>query len=238
MKKMIIFCFLLPWFAMGQNNVVSAFRVFPKADKSAEFEKGMAAHAQKYHTGNWKWRVYSIESGPDYGGFHVIEGPLSWNDFDGRGNLGAEHTADWNKTVAPYITDQGKASYAEFQEDMSTVALTDFADKIVLDHMYPKPGKVMAATNMMKKFKAVWAAGSESVGVYQSAVSGAPQLTTVYRMKAGLKELSDGFRQPMKDRYETTYGAGSWDKLMAEYADCVESRWSEMLFYRKDLGSK
>ncbi len=39
--------------------------MFPKADKVLDFEKALAAHAQKYHTGDWKWRVYEIQSGPD-----------------------------------------------------------------------------------------------------------------------------------------------------------------------------
>ena len=121
---------------------------------------------------------------------------------------------------------------------MSTVSVSDFSDKMVVNHMYPKPGKVSMASNMMKKFKAVWTAGDERVGVYEMLASGAPQLVTVSRMKGGLKELADDFRKPMAERYDTVNGAGSWDKLMEEYAECMESRWSELLFFRKDLGSK
>ena len=70
-----------------------------------EFEKALTAHAQKYHTGDWKWRVYEIQSGPDAGGYHIVEGPNSWDEIDKRGNLGSDHNNDWNKNVAIYLTD-------------------------------------------------------------------------------------------------------------------------------------
>ena len=92
MRKILLLCILLPLLGIGQTkNVINAFRISPKPEKNAEFEKAFAAHAQKYHTGNWKWRVYEIQTGPDAGGFHIIEGPLSWGEFDSRGDLGAEH---------------------------------------------------------------------------------------------------------------------------------------------------
>ena len=99
---MFALCLLLPFLGFSQvKNVVNTTRVFPKQDKIAEFDKALASHAQKYHTGDWKWRVWSIESGPDAGGYMITEGPASWEGIDGRGNLGAEHTADFEKNVAP-----------------------------------------------------------------------------------------------------------------------------------------
>ena len=74
--KMYFFLFMLiPFIGISQiKNVVSTHRVFPKIDKVLEFEKALAAHAQKYHTGDAKWRVFAIQSGPDMGGFHITEG--------------------------------------------------------------------------------------------------------------------------------------------------------------------
>ena len=165
MKKIFLFFLLIPALGMSQNNVVSTFRVFPKSDKLMEFEKAFAAHAQKYHTGDWKWRVLSIESGPDAGGFHVVEGPLSWEQFDKRGNLGMAHTADWAKNVAPLTLDRGSSGYAEYSSELSNVAITDYTEKIVINHMYPKPGMVNQATDLVKTLKKVWVACNESVAV-------------------------------------------------------------------------
>lgn len=239
MKKIIFLCMLVPLLGVGQTkNVINSFRISAKADKGAEMEKALAAHAQKYHTGNWKWRVFEIQTGPDAGGFQINEGPLGWDEFDSRGNLGAEHTADWDKNVAPLTTGMGTQSYSTYEAEMSTVQLTDYSDKIIINHMYPKPGMVKGVIDLIKKLKKVWTAGNESVAVYSAAYSGEPQYITVTRLKAGLKELDDSYRKPLPERFNSVYGEGTWDYYLADYAKSVEHRWSEMLFYRADLGSK
>ena len=79
MKRLLLLLLLLPVIGMSQTkNVINLFRIFPKIDKSLEFEKAFKAHAEKYHTGDRRWRVYEIQTGPDAGGFLVLEGPLSW----------------------------------------------------------------------------------------------------------------------------------------------------------------
>ena len=239
MRKFFFFVLLVPILGFSQTkNVVSSFRVFAKIDKSLEFEKAFTAHAQKYHTGNWKWRVFEIQSGPDANGFHVVEGPLSWEQYDTRGNLGAEHTADWARNVMPFMADRGTASYSEFNEELSSVKITDYADKIILNHMTPLPGKILALTEMVKKMKKAWEAGNESVAVYEARNSGAPEIITSTRLKNGLKELDDSFRKPFPERYAAANGDGSWATFLDDYAKNVEKRWSELLFYRADLSSK
>jgi hypothetical protein len=230
---------LIPVLGMGQNkNVLSTFRVTPKPDKIVEFEKALAAHAQKYHTGDFKWRVFEIQSGPEYGAYHVTEGPNSWEGLDGRGDISAEHKLDWDKNVSSLTTGNGSSAYSQFNADLSTVQLTDYADKIVIGHMYPKPGMIVKMTDMLKKLKKVWEAGNESVAVYNAINSGEPQIVAATRLKAGLKELDPSFRKSTEDRYNAIYGAGTWDYWLADYAKCVEKRWNEMLFLRADLSSK
>jgi hypothetical protein len=239
MKKMFLLLMLLPCLGFSQTkNVVSADRIFPKTDKGAQFEKALASHAQKYHTGNWKWRVFEIMSGPDAHGFHVTEGPNSWTELDTRGNISKEHTEDWDKNVAPLITDRGSSSFATFNEELSTVQVTDYADNIILTHIFLKPGQIDKFMEELKKSKAAWTAGNESIAVYESFASGPPQVILVSRLKNGLKELEKGYRKPFKDRYETVNGAGAWDAYLKVFADCVDNRWSEMMKYRADLSSK
>lgn len=238
MRKIFLLCLLVPVIGMSQNNVVSTFRVFPKTDKLQEFEKAFATHAQKYHTGDWKWRVFYIETGPDAGGFHVTEGPLSWEQFDKRGNLGTEHTADWAKNVSPLTSERGSTGYSVFNTELSNVAITDFSDKIIINHMFIKPGMIREATNLVRQLKKVWVAGNESVAVYNSSFSGPPQIATVSRLKNGLKELSPDFRKPMAERFDSTHGAGAWNIYLADYANAIESRWTELLTLRPELSSK
>ena len=84
MRKIFLLCLLVPILGISQpKNVSSADRVFPKVDKVLEFEKALGAHAQKYHKGDFKWRVLAIQTGPDAGGYQITEGPTSWEAIDG-----------------------------------------------------------------------------------------------------------------------------------------------------------
>ena len=230
---------MLPCIGFSQDkNVVSVNRVFAKNDKVLEFEKALASHAQKYHKGDWKWRVFSIESGPDAGGYHITEGPTSWDAIDTRGDLGKEHNEDWNKKVSIYLTDRGSISYSVYQEDLSTIQLTDFTDKIAITHYFPKIGYGDKMKAMIMKFKKVWEAGQQTMAVYQSSASGPAQYAIVNRYKQGLKERNANFRKPAKDRYEEIYGVDSYNEVDEFFRNYVENVWAELLFLRPDLSSK
>ena len=238
MKKYLLILLLMPVMAIGQTKtILTSNRVFAKNDKVAAFEKALANHAQKYHKGDVAWRVWSIESGPDAGGYMITEGPTTWATMDGRGDLGAEHTADWGKNVLSLTDGRGQSAYAAFLSDLSTVQLTDYADKIVISHMTPKPGKLANVQDLIKRQKKVWEEGKESVAVYSVANSGEPGFITVTRLKDGLKELASGYRKPFPERVDALYGAGAFDTWLKDYADAVQSRWSEMLTYKPKLSS-
>ncbi|CAN5124813.1 hypothetical protein BH09BAC2_BH09BAC2_18570 [soil metagenome] len=239
MKKLFFLLMLLPFLGFSQmKNVVNANRIFAAPGKDAALRKALTAHAQKYHKGAWSWRVYSIESGPDAGGYHIVEGPNTWDELDSRGDLGAAHTADWDNAISGLLSDRGGSGYSEYDSDLSTSPLTEFSQKAVLFHIYPKPGKFGAAMNMVKGMKTTWATGTEAVAVFTSASSGAPSITLVYRMKAGFKEMADNFRKPTKERYETLNGTGSYDRYLQSFADNIESRWEEIIVYHPEWSSK
>lgn len=239
MKNLFSLLLLLPFFGIGQTKtLLTSNRLFAKNDKVSEFEKALANHAQKYHTGDVKWRIWSIESGPDAGGYMITEGPSSWGVLDSRGDISAEHTTDWEKNVFPFATEKGGSGYYDFLADLGTVQLTDYADKIIINHMTAKPGMIVKVQDLIKKQKKVWEAGKESVAVYSVAFSGEPGFITVTRLKDGLKELASDYRKPFADRYNAAHGAGSFDKWLKDYADAVQNRWSELLIYKPDLSSK
>jgi hypothetical protein len=238
MKKCLLLLALIPLIGFSQTkNVISTFRVFAKPEKSLELEKAIAAHAQKYHTGDWKWRVFEIQSGPDAGGFHITEGPNSWTTLDTRGNLGAEHTADWAKNVAPLSNGEGEENYSVYREDLSSAQLAEITDKISITHLYPEPGEGHKVEARLKKFKKVWEASGQTVAVYQSHFSGAPQFTLVYRHKNGWKEKETGYYKPIKERWDAIYGEGNYDELL-DSSNSVDRSWGEMLILRPELSSK
>ncbi len=239
MRKLILVLIALPFFSFAQEkNVVHADRVFPKQDKVQAFEKALTAHAQKYHTGNWKWRVFTIESGPDAGAYHIVEGPNSWDDIDTRGDLGKAHSADYAMNIAPLLSDRGSTMYALYRADLSTVALTDYSNRIAINHLFPKPGYGADLEDGIKKLKKAWEAGGQTVAVYEASSSGPAQYTIVTRYKQGLKERNMGFRAPMKDRFIKANGEKSWDEFIQLQRSAVDHSWSELLFYHPELSSK
>lgn len=238
-KALLLLCMLVPYLAMSQTkNVVTTHRVFPKIDKVLEFEKAMTAHAQKYHTGDVKWRVFEIQSGPDMGGYHITEGPNTWDGLDSRGNLGEEHNTDWHKNVAMYLTDRQSATYSVYEDTLSTVAVGDYSDKIQIDHVYPKIGHADKVRKILSERRKVWQANGLSVAVYSVNASGPAQFAVVVRFKQGLKEKTPGFRKPFKATFESIFGEDSMDDHTERMRDYTNEIWSELLFLRKDLSSK
>lgn len=230
---------IIPAMSIAQTkNVISTHRVFPKVDKVLEFEKALATHAQKYHSGDVAWRVYTIQSGPDAGGYQIAEGPKSWESEDSRGDLGADHTLDWNKNVAIYLTDRQSAAYSVYIDSLSTIALGDFSDKINITHVYPKVAQGDNVVNIIKKLKKSWEAAGVTVAVYAANSSGPGQYIIVTRYKQGLKEKNPGFRKPFKENYEAVNGSGSYAQYLKDVAEYVNETWSEMLFLKPELGSK
>jgi hypothetical protein len=240
MRKVFLLLLFIPAFGMSQDdkNIINATRVFPKIDKVGEFEKALTAHAAKYHTGDWKWRVAEIMTGPDAGGFSIVEGPQNWDKFDKRGDLGAEHQNHWNKTIAIYLTDRYSSSFVEFKPEYSTVTLTDYSEKYVINHVFIKPGKYGVALETLVDLKKMWEASKQNIAVYESSASGAPQFVILTRYKDGLKERQTGFLPPVKDRYESANGQGSFQKYIERTENCVDNSWQELLITRPDLSSK
>ena len=179
-----------------------------------------------------------MQSGPETGAYHIVEGPNSWTDQDNRKNISKEHQNDWNQNIAPLTTERGYSTYFVYREDLSTVPLTDYSDKIVINHVYLKPGYGDQVEEMVKNFKKVWEAVKQTVAVYEVASSGTPQFTFVTRYAQGLKEREKGFRASFKDRYTAAYSEDGYQKYMEGVRNGIEKTWSELLFYRADLSSK
>ncbi|MDN3676741.1 hypothetical protein QWY90_05375 [Flavobacterium paronense] len=239
MKNLFLLLMLIPLLSVSQTkNVISTTREFPKVEKQLEFEKALATHAQKYHTGDVKWRVFDIVTGPDAGGYQITEGPKTWESEDVRGDINVEHNNDWHKSVSIYLTNRHSSAYSVYIDSLSTVALGDYSDKVQITHIYPKLGCSYRVATMLKTLKAAWAVEGSTVAVYESNGSGSAQFAIARRYKQGLKEKEVGFRKSFVDTYEKIHGKGSWGIFNDNVKEYVSDQWSELLFYRADLSSK
>lgn len=239
MRKLFLCWLLLPLFGTSQTkNVISYFRAFPKPEKIGEFEKALTAHAQKFHTGDWKWHAYEILSGPDAGGYHVAEGPNTWAQLDERKDISQEHQTDWNMNISPLTTTQGSQGFAIYREDLSSVPLLEFSEKMAITHVFPKQGWGDTVAALIKKVKVVWQKSNEPVAVFQASGSGPMQYVLVFRYKTGWKERDPGFRKPFMERYKEEFNESGFTDYMAVIQQYIERSWTELLSYRADLSSK
>ena len=230
---------VVPLCTIAQNkNVVSSSRYFPKGDKIQQSEKALAAHAQKYHNGDFHWRVFTVETGPDAGGYMVVEGPASWDATDKRGDLGKVHMDDWAGTVQVLLTEKSSNSFFTFRTDLSTVQLTDYSDKVAINHVYYKPGYYGDMQESIGNMKKVWEQSNQTIAVYESSSSGESQFLIVTRYKQGLKERDSGFREALPVRYVKAHGAEGWNKYIDGLKQMVSNTWAEILYYKPELSSK
>lgn len=230
---------MLPCFALAQNKkVIHITRVFPKADRIDQFEKAITAHAQKFHKGDWAWRVMYVETGPDAGGYQLVEGPVSWTSLDGRGDLGQVHTDDWNKNVSIHLTDKTSSHYLTFVDSLSTGTVNGGTEKMMVTHTFPKVGFGPEYIDHLKKMKKAWEAGKQEMIVYQKVASGRNSYAIVNRLKDGFKELEDGYRPGFRSRYETANGPGSFETYLTNLRKLVnDETYTEILILQPKLGT-
>lgn len=217
---------------------INVDRVFAKAGHDAALKAAIAAHAQKFHTGNWKWVVSQILSGPDEGGYLIVEGPNSWTDLEGRGDLGAEHMKDYETNVAPHVEKSSPSMYATYHAELSTVAAGAYSTtKTIITHAFVKPGRNSQVVNSLRTWKKVWEKRGINVGVWSTFASGEPSFLIVYRMKNGWKDLDEDIISTRKAADEVG-GPGTYDRLQEEIALDTERSSGEMIEFKPELSSK
>ena len=222
-----------------EKSVVTFTRYFPKADKVTVFEKALAAHAQKFHKGDVKWMVFTIESGPDAGGYLLAEGPTSWDGLDKRGDISKAHTDDWDTNLQPLLTEKMRNEYYVYRLDLSTADLSGTTAKVGVNHTYYKPGFFGDMEEWYKAMKKNWADTDQAVAVFQSSSSGEPQFMSITLYKQGLKERETAFRPALPVTFAKANGGEDvWKRYLEIFKTSVSRQWGEMLFLKPDLGSK
>ena len=248
MKKLtcIILMMLFPLLGFTQEakkeapkkGTLSSYRVSAKDGHNTALKAAITAHAQKFHTGNWKWRVSEVLTGPDSGAYLIVEGPNSWTDLEGRGDLGPEHMKDYETNITPHVEKTSPEVYATYQEDVSTVVAGAFSpNKTLIRRVYPKPGCGPQVYEALKTWKKVWEKRGSNVGVWSTFYSGEPSYLIVNRLKNGWKDLDEDIISIRKAADEVG-GPGTYDKMLEEIKLNVEKTVDEMIEFKPELSSK
>lgn len=221
--------------AAPAKNIANVYTIEPKPGEATQLEAAIAAHAKKYHKGDFAWHVATILSGPGEGGYLVVEGATSWTAFDDRGDLGAEHMKDYETNVLPHVAKSSPASYYRHLEKLS-VKGDKMSSKSVALHLHVKPGRSGDIYDALKQWREVYAKLGMVVDVWQTAFSGSTEYVVVVGLKHGLKDFdedSPNFRKAAND----LYGPRAYDRLMGIEADACSKVWYELLEFKGDLGS-
>lgn len=220
------------------KETINSYRVFAKDGHNDALKAAITAHAQKYHGTNWKWRVSEVLTGPDSGAYMILEGPNSWTELEGRGDLGAEHGKDYDTTITPHVEKTTPTVYATYQADVSTTAPGAFAPtKTLIMRVHTKPGRGGDYYASLKIWKKVWEKRGLNVGVWSTFFSGEPTTMLAFRLKNGWKDLDEDNMSNRKAADEVG-GAGTYDRLQEEATRNIASTTSEMIEFRPEMSSK
>lgn len=217
-----------------KENVISSYRIFAKPGQDEALKAALGAHAKKYHTGSFRWRIYSVLSGPEGGSYQIVEGPFSWTALDDRGDLAADHNKDYETRIAPLVEKTTADTFLSYEEELSTVALTAFSTKASITTVYPKPGRGPATREVLKTWKKVWEKRGFNVAVYAAQMSGEQQFKIVRRFKAGWKDLD---ADVLSQSQAFTELGLSYSEILEDMAKSTDRSLTEMIEMEPELGS-
>ena len=234
----LFFLLALTLASAQEKGTLSTYRILPMNGKDAALKKAITAHVTRYHTGNWKWRVFSILSGPDEGGYMLNEGPNSWTELEGRKEISDEHQRDYETTIAPLVEKTIPNLYMMFDKERSSADVGATFKKALLRHYYLKPGKGPRLTNYLTTWKRVYDKLGLKVTVWRSFFSGRPQVTVAFRLVNGWVELEKPVGKEMREAFDEFGGAGAYARYMEDLDKIVDRIDEEMIELLPDLSSK
>lgn len=218
--------------------VLSTYRISPKPGKDAALRKAIASHVAKYHTGNWKWRVFGVLSGADEGSYQLNEGPNSWTDLEGRKELSEEHTKDYETNILPLVEKTTPNLFLTYQRQISSDSAIGPLKKALLRHYYLKPGKGQRLMSSMAQFKKVWDKLGLKVAAWGSFYSGQPELVIAYRLPNGFVDLERPMGKEIREAFDEMEGTGAYARYLEDLDQYVERLDEEVIELLPELSSK
>jgi hypothetical protein len=221
-----------------EKTTLSTYRVTPKPGKDAALKKAITEHVTKYHTGNWKWRVYSVISGQDEGSYQLNEGPNSWTSLEGRAELSDEHQRDYESNIVPLLEKSTPQSYLVLRREFCTDSVSNTFKKALLRHYYPKPGRGIRFAATLGTMKKVWEKLGLSVTVWTSFYSGEPRWVIASRLKNGFVDLEQPMGKKFAEAYDEIAGVGAYGRYLDDLADNIARIDEDIIESMPELSSK
>ena len=222
----LLACFIMLSLALSQAQdkaTLSSYRVLPKPGKDAALKKAITEHAAKYHTGNWKWRVFKVLSGPDAGAYQINEGPNSWTVLEGRKDISDEHIRDYESNVLPLVEREVPDAYLRYQRELSSDSAVGQLKKALLRHLYLKPGKGSRVFEYLKTWKKVYEKLGLRVAVWSTFFSGQPQFVVASRLPQGWIDLEQSRSKEMREAFDEFAGVGAYARFLEDLDRYVDN---------------
>jgi hypothetical protein len=225
--------------SQAQNRAtLTTYRVFPKSGKDSALKKAIADHVAKYHTGNWKWRVFSVVSGADEGSYQLNEGPNSWTELEGRKDISDEHQRDYENTILPLTEKSTPTAYLILRKEFSTDSVANTFKKALLRSVYPKPGRGVRIAATLPIWKKVWEKLGMKVTVWTTFFSGEPRWVFATRLVKGWVEVEQPMGKAISDAYDEMAGTGAYARYLDDLDQTVSRIDEEMIEVLPELSSK
>jgi len=197
-----------------EKSTLSTYRVSPKPGKDSALKKALAEHVAKFHTGDWKWRVFSVISGSDEGSYQMNEGPNSWTTLEGRKDISEEHQRDYETNVMPLVEKSIPHAYLLLRREFSTDSVSNTFKKALLRNFYPKPGRGVRFMETLGTWKKVWEKLGMKVTVWSSFYSGEPRWVIAVRLQKGFVDLEQPMGKAIADTYDVIAGPGAYARFL------------------------
>ena len=204
--------------------------ILPKRGMEDKFVTAALAHLKKFHAdGPTFSRLRRIEFGDKAGWYIVVMGPTAYTTLDHAMPQKAEHDADWSTNVEPFVDQYGPTDLWNFDLDLSSgIDLTKSAKHFEVWNVELKPGQFSRFKDMAGKLKKVYESlGNSAFLVLENDLhrGGGPDLTLLWTF-----DTYDGWQKDPgpKAAYEKMYGAGTWEKMLADWNDMVKDYSAEI----------
>lgn len=231
MKKLItlaVACLLFQTFATAQGenepkSLTETMYILPKQGMDKQFEKGVAAHDQKFHAPGKdnQAMLRRVEYG-NKAGWYVWIMRGTYSSLDSRPANDA-HSQDWEENVGKYVKEYGTTDLWSLNKDLS-YGMDKFEKQKRYETwaIYLKPWQGYRFDAALEKINAAYKKmGDRSMLVFEPEVKrkGGPNVGLVW----GYDNFADlETDSKLVDTFEEIHGKGSWGVFLQEWRDIVE----------------